>query len=96
MTDVLDLTSDLHTALFFAMCDYDSANDCHTAKKDDKEHIGYLYAYPAIASAMQHNGSAFGRFQIGGNLISHLEGHRVLNKKCCRIFSERVGVLIVI
>lgn len=34
--------------------------------------------------------------QIGGNIISHLEGHRVLNKKCCKIFSERVGVLIVI
>ena len=62
LTDVLDLTSDLHTALFFAMCDYNSANDCYTAKKDDKEHIGYLYAYPAFASAMQHNGSAFGRF----------------------------------
>lgn len=62
LTDVLDLTSDLHTALFFAMCDYDSAHDCYMAKKDDKEYIGYLYAYPAIASAMQHNGSAFGRF----------------------------------
>lgn len=62
LTDVLDLTSDLHTALFFAMCDYDSVNDCYTAKKDEKEYIGYLYAYPAFASAMQNNDSAFGRF----------------------------------
>lgn len=62
LTDVLDLTSDLHTALFFAMCDYDSVNDCYTAKKDEKEYIGYLYAYPTFASAMQNNDSAFGRF----------------------------------
>lgn len=62
LTEVLDLTSDVHTALFFAMCDYDAVNDCYSAKKDDKEYIGYLYAYPAVASAMQNNGSAFGRF----------------------------------
>lgn len=62
LTDVLDLTSDLHTALFFAMCDYDSADDCYRAKKEDTEYIGYLYAYPAIASAMQNNSSAFGQF----------------------------------
>ena len=62
LTDVLNLTSDVHTALFFAMCDYDTVNDCYKAKKDDKEYIGYLYAYPAVASAMQNNGSAFCRF----------------------------------
>ena len=62
LTEVLDLTSDVHTALFFAMCDYDAVNDCYSAKKDDKEYIGYLYAYPAVASAMQNNGSAFCRF----------------------------------
>lgn len=65
LTEVLDLTSDVHTALFFAMCDYDAVNDCYSAKKDDKEYIGYLYAYPAVASAMQNNGSAFGRFLKG-------------------------------
>lgn len=62
LTDVLDLTSDVHTALFFAMCDYDPASDGYTAKIEDKEYIGYLYAYPAVASAMQNGSSAFGRF----------------------------------
>ena len=34
LTDVLDLTSDVRTALFFAMCDYDSENDCYYPKSD--------------------------------------------------------------
>ena len=48
LTDVLDLTSDVHTALFFAMCDYDSEGDCYYPKSEDKEYISYLYAFPVI------------------------------------------------
>ena len=48
LTDVLDLTSDVRTALFFAMCDYDSENDCYYPKSDDKEYVSYLYAFPVI------------------------------------------------
>lgn len=53
-TDVLDLTSDVRTALFFAMCDYDRGQDCYHPKSDDKEYIGYLYAYPTIAEMMKN------------------------------------------
>lgn len=46
-TDVLDLTSSLKVALFFAMCDYVEDTDSYMPKTDDtKTYIGYLYAYP--------------------------------------------------
>ena len=45
LTDVLDLTSDVRTALFFAMCDYDLENDCYYPKSDDKEYVSYLYVW---------------------------------------------------
>lgn len=51
-TDVLDLTSDIRTALFFAMCDYDRSHDCYHPKVEDKEYIGYIYAYPVIGETM--------------------------------------------
>lgn len=44
-TGVLDLTSDVEIALFFAMCDKDG--DCYKPKTENKEYIGYLYAIPA-------------------------------------------------
>ena len=43
-TDILDLTVDPDIALFFAMCDYDPRNDRYTAKSQEREYIGYLYA----------------------------------------------------
>lgn len=46
-TDVLDLTSSLDVALFFAMCSYDKGTYGYTPKIDaQKNYIGYLYAYP--------------------------------------------------
>lgn len=51
-TDVLDLTSDIRTALFFAMCDYDRVHDCYHPKAEDKEYIGYIYAYPVLGEIM--------------------------------------------
>lgn len=43
-TSVLDFTSDIEIALFFAMCDYDKNNDRYIAKVEDKEYVGYIYA----------------------------------------------------
>ena len=51
-TDVLDLTSDIRTALFFAMCDYDRVHDCYHPKAEEKEYIGYIYAYPVLGEIM--------------------------------------------
>lgn len=46
-TDVLDLTSSIDVALFFAMCSYDSNTHGYAPKTDNsKQYIGYLYAYP--------------------------------------------------
>lgn len=46
-TDVLDLTSSLDVALFFAMCSYDDNTHEYKPKSDStQQYIGYLYAYP--------------------------------------------------
>ncbi len=46
-TDVLDLTSSIDVALFFAMCSYDKNTHGYVPKADkDGQYIGYLYAYP--------------------------------------------------
>ena len=61
-TSVLDLTSSLDVALFFAMCPYDSKIDSYTYHDDDKEHEAILYvfnpllnneSYPSIRSFLQ-------------------------------------------
>lgn len=44
-TSVLDLTSNLDIALFFAMTSYDSKNDCYHAYDDGKEREGILYVF---------------------------------------------------
>lgn len=44
MTDVIDLTSSIDVALFFAMCDLSDDKTRYSAKKDDREYIGYIYA----------------------------------------------------
>ena len=64
-TDVLDLTSDVRTALFFAMCDYDRIEDCYRPKHHDKEYIGYLYAYPVIGEIMDM------QRMMAGNFLMH-------------------------
>lgn len=58
-TGVLDLTSDVEIALFFAMCDKDG--DCYKPKTEDKEYIGYLYAIPANEGIKNQN-NAFETF----------------------------------
>ncbi len=46
-TDVLDLTSSIDVALFFAMCSYDNESHEYIPKTDSlQQYIGYLYAYP--------------------------------------------------
>lgn len=62
LTDVLDLTSDVRTALFFAMCDYDKARDCYHPKHEDKEYTAYLYAYPVINRIMEADARKAGDF----------------------------------
>lgn len=64
-TEVLDLTSDIRTALFFAMCDYDRENDCYHPKSEAKEYIGYVYAYPVIGEIMAYKG------EMAGNFLMH-------------------------
>lgn len=47
-TEVLDLTSSLEVALFFATCWYDAANDCYCYYDDGKEHEAILYVFNPI------------------------------------------------
>jgi hypothetical protein len=51
-TPVLDLTSSFDVATFFAMCDYDSETDRYNPKTEEKEYIGYIYAYMCLAHYM--------------------------------------------
>lgn len=61
-TDVLDLTSDIRIALFFAMSDYDRVADCYHPKFEDKEYVGYVYAFPVIGEIMNNQGIMDGSF----------------------------------
>ena len=61
-TDVLDLTSDIRAALFFAMCDYDRVADCYHPKFEDMEYVGYVYAFPVIGEIMNNRGIMEGNF----------------------------------
>lgn len=50
-TSVLDLTSNLDIALFFATCRYDRDNDCYRPYDDGEEHDGILYVFcPMLAN----------------------------------------------
>lgn len=42
-TEVMDFTSDIDIALFFAMCPYDKASDDFTLPKDSVPHKGIIY-----------------------------------------------------
>lgn len=48
LTSVLDLTSNLDIALFFATCWYDKDNDCYRPFEDGKEHEGILYIFDPL------------------------------------------------
>ena len=56
------MTSDIRIALFFAMCDYDRVADCYHPKFEDKEYVGYVYAYPVIGAIMSNQGMVEGHF----------------------------------
>ena len=47
-TSVLDLTSSLDVALFFAVCRYDSATDSYCCYDDEDEHEAILYVFIPI------------------------------------------------
>lgn len=47
-TSVLDLTSNLDIALFFAVCKYDSTNDHYTYYDDGKTHDAIIYVFNPI------------------------------------------------
>ena len=62
-TSVLDFTSDIEIALFFAMCDYDKAEDCYKHKTEDKEYVGYIYAKLTHETSDKRNdNNPFGTF----------------------------------
>ncbi|MEY8687687.1 FRG domain-containing protein [Bacteroides sp. AN502(2024)] len=46
-TEILDLTTDLDVAMFFAMCDFDGHN--YHPKTEEQEYIAYIYSYPFAA-----------------------------------------------
>ena len=63
-TEVLDLTSNLDIALFFATCRYDSQNDCYQYYSDNEKHEAILYVFipildneptPSLHDYMNHN-----------------------------------------
>lgn len=47
-TSVLDLTSSLEVALFFAMCPYDSKNDRYSYHNDGKNHEAVIYVFQPL------------------------------------------------
>lgn len=47
-TAVLDLTSSLDVALFFATCKYDRDTDCYDYYRDGEEHEGVLYVFDPV------------------------------------------------
>lgn len=50
LTSVLDLTSNIDIALFFATCWYDKNEDCYKPFSDGKEHEGILYVFCPLIS----------------------------------------------
>ncbi|MFR9530823.1 MAG: FRG domain-containing protein [Rikenellaceae bacterium] len=60
-TDLLDLSSNIDVALFFATCVYDKATDLYYAQHDDKCYTGVIYVYPIMQDifANYQNSSVF-------------------------------------
>lgn len=64
-TAVLDLTSSLDVALFFATCIYDKDNDSYSYYDDGKEHEAVLYLFNPIFDNEPSPNSRFDRFMSG-------------------------------
>ncbi|MDY6419893.1 MAG: FRG domain-containing protein, partial [Succinivibrio dextrinosolvens] len=64
-TAVLDLTSSLDVALFFATCIYDKDNDSYSYYDDGKEHEAVLYLFNPIFDNEPSPNSLFDRFMSG-------------------------------
>lgn len=64
-TSVLDLTSSLDVALFFATCIYDRDNDKYSYYDDGKEHEAILYLFNPVFDNEPSPTSRFDRFMSG-------------------------------
>ena len=53
-TDMMDLTSDIDVALFFAMCDIPKGGTEYVCKVENKPYIGYIYCVPTYDFSMKH------------------------------------------
>ena len=53
-TDMIDLTSSIDVALFFAMCNLSSDWKEYLPQQEDKEYIGYIYAFPTFEFDSMH------------------------------------------
>lgn len=62
-TDIIDLTSDIDVALFFAMCDFPVGATEYVSKAQDEPYIGYIYCVPTFVSSAK--GDALGETFIG-------------------------------
>ena len=67
-TNVLDFTSDIMVAMFFAMCDLGEDGNYH-AKTEDKEYVGYVYAMPTCEHKTVENQYPFQVFSDRINVI---------------------------
>lgn len=65
-TDIIDLTSDIDVALFFAMCDLPEGKTEYVCKTQEKPYIGYIYCVPTFAYSMQ--GETLGETFIGTSI----------------------------
>lgn len=66
-TDMLDFTSELNIALFFAMCPYDKENDCYRVT-DSEYNTGVVYMVSPIELGFMNNPSKGGIFD--GRLVA--------------------------
>ena len=54
-TEVIDLTSSIDVALFFAMCDLQKGETEYICKTEDRSYIGYIYCVPTYKLMMQND-----------------------------------------
>ncbi len=64
-TEVMDLTSDLNVALFFATCKYDRATDSYSYFDDCKDHEAVLYLFDPIFDNEPSPAGVFGNYMRG-------------------------------
>lgn len=50
---MMDLTSDIDVALFFAMCDIPKGRTEYVCKVENKPYIGYIYCVPTYEFSMK-------------------------------------------